>query len=76
MVRVIGLTFNVQDAEEVVGNFNGKNFLGSTIVVEYAKEGRSRPREPYEERGCVGFPFPYNPFDVDELMMQISSSKV
>lgn len=63
-----------------MGNFNGKNFLGSTIVVEYAKEGRSRPREPYEERGYVGFFLSFfrsrNPFNIDEYIMQISSSTV
>jgi len=39
-----------RDAEEVVTQFNGKSFMGSPIVVEFAKEGRSRPREPYEDR--------------------------
>ncbi|GJJ12348.1 hypothetical protein Clacol_006589 [Clathrus columnatus] len=44
-----------RDAEEVVANFNGKNFLGSAIVVEYAKEGRSRPRDPYDDRGILEY---------------------
>ncbi|KAF8516772.1 hypothetical protein JB92DRAFT_2574482, partial [Gautieria morchelliformis] len=47
-----------RDAEEVVTNFNGKTFLGAPIVVEFAKEGRSRPREPFEERGGFGHPPP------------------
>jgi len=40
---------NTRDAEDAVQQFNGKNFMGNNIVVEFAKEGRSR-REPYEER--------------------------
>ncbi|KAF8582271.1 RNA-binding domain-containing protein [Ramaria rubella] len=47
-----------KDAEEVVANFNGKTFLGAPIVVEFAKEGRSRPREPYDDRGGYGYPPP------------------
>lgn len=45
------LIYCYQDAEEVVTNFNGKTFLGAPIVVEFAKEGRSRPRDPYDDRG-------------------------
>jgi len=33
---------NAKDAEDVVNNFNGKPFMGSTIVVEFAKESRPR----------------------------------
>jgi hypothetical protein len=54
-VRVVLSSYlRCQDAEEVVTNFNGKTFLGAPIVVEFAKEGRSRPREPYEDRGGFG----------------------
>ncbi|KAF5387569.1 hypothetical protein D9757_006520 [Collybiopsis confluens] len=42
-----------KDAEDAVGQFNGKNFMGTNIVVEFAKEGRTR-REPYEERHTAG----------------------
>ncbi|KIK58194.1 hypothetical protein GYMLUDRAFT_171325 [Collybiopsis luxurians FD-317 M1] len=41
------------DAEEAVAQFNGKTFMGANIVVEFAKEGRTR-REPYEERHGAG----------------------
>ncbi|THV07799.1 hypothetical protein K435DRAFT_741147 [Dendrothele bispora CBS 962.96] len=41
---------NSKDAEDAVQNFNGKNFMGSSIVVEFAKESRSR-RDPYDDRG-------------------------
>ncbi|KAF8585855.1 hypothetical protein K439DRAFT_1342599 [Ramaria rubella] len=47
-----------RDAEEVVTNFNGKTFLGAPIVVEFAKEGRSRPRESFDDRGGYGNPPP------------------
>ncbi|KLO19151.1 hypothetical protein SCHPADRAFT_912778 [Schizopora paradoxa] len=40
---------STRDAEDAVHQFNGKNFMGNNIVVEFAKEGRSR-REPFEER--------------------------
>jgi arginine/serine-rich splicing factor 4/5/6 len=43
-----------KDAEDAVNNFNGKQFMGSTIAVEFAKESRPR-REPYEERGGGGY---------------------
>ena len=43
----------MQDAEEIVNNFNGKAFLGQNIIVEFAKENRRR--ENYEDRGCVSF---------------------
>ncbi|KDQ61107.1 hypothetical protein JAAARDRAFT_55821 [Jaapia argillacea MUCL 33604] len=33
---------NPRDAEDAVSNFNGKNFMGSSIVVEFAKETRRR----------------------------------
>ncbi|KAJ7217129.1 hypothetical protein GGX14DRAFT_602148 [Mycena pura] len=36
---------NSKDAEDAVTNFNGKSFMGSNIVVEFAKESRPR-REP------------------------------
>ncbi|KAI0053911.1 hypothetical protein FA95DRAFT_1600429 [Auriscalpium vulgare] len=38
-----------RDAEDAMQHFNGKNFLGSSIVVEFAKESRPR-REPYDDR--------------------------
>ncbi|KAH7107599.1 hypothetical protein BKA62DRAFT_764984 [Auriculariales sp. MPI-PUGE-AT-0066] len=41
---------NSKDAEEVVQVFNGKAFQGAPILVEFAKDNRSR-REPYEDRG-------------------------
>ncbi|THH19477.1 hypothetical protein EW146_g1700 [Bondarzewia mesenterica] len=37
------------DAEDAMHHFNGKTFLGSNIVVEFAKESRPR-REPYDDR--------------------------
>jgi arginine/serine-rich splicing factor 4/5/6 len=40
---------NTKDAEDAVQQFNGKPFMGTNIVVEFAKESRPR-REPYEER--------------------------
>ncbi|KAF9066317.1 hypothetical protein BDP27DRAFT_1227692 [Rhodocollybia butyracea] len=40
---------NTKDAEEAANHFNGKSFMGTNIVVEFAKEGRPR-REPYEDR--------------------------
>ncbi|KAJ7461536.1 hypothetical protein FB451DRAFT_1353129 [Mycena latifolia] len=40
-----------KDAEDAVTNFNGKQFMGAPIVVEFAKESRPR-RDPYDsERG-------------------------
>jgi len=39
-----------KDAEDAVNQFNGKDFMGVPIVVEFAKEGRAR-REPFEDRG-------------------------
>ncbi|KAI0780623.1 hypothetical protein BD413DRAFT_498702 [Trametes elegans] len=36
-----------RDAEDALQNFNGKSFMGSTIVVEFAKETRPR-RDPYD----------------------------
>ncbi|KAK7467507.1 hypothetical protein VKT23_004561 [Stygiomarasmius scandens] len=41
---------NSKDAEDAVQNFNGKNFMGTSIVVEFAKESRTR-RDHYEDRG-------------------------
>ncbi|TFY71879.1 hypothetical protein EVG20_g1130 [Dentipellis fragilis] len=38
-----------RDAEDAMQHFNGKNFMGSNIVVEFAKESRPR-REPYDDR--------------------------
>ncbi|KAA1469383.1 hypothetical protein DENSPDRAFT_601245 [Dentipellis sp. KUC8613] len=38
-----------RDAEDAMQHFNGKNFMGSSIVVEFAKESRPR-REPYDDR--------------------------
>ncbi|VDB82706.1 unnamed protein product [Peniophora sp. CBMAI 1063] len=38
-----------RDAEDAVTNVNGKSFLGGPIVVEFAKESRPRPRDPYPE---------------------------
>lgn len=38
-----------KDADEVVRNFNGKSFMGSELIVEFAKE--SRPRRNYDDRG-------------------------
>ncbi|KAG5645085.1 hypothetical protein DXG03_007176 [Asterophora parasitica] len=35
--------------EDAVQNLNGKPFMGTTIVVEFAKESRPR-RDPYEDR--------------------------
>ncbi|KAH9004994.1 hypothetical protein EDB86DRAFT_2796225 [Lactarius hatsudake] len=40
---------NARDAEDALRDFNGKNFMGQNIVVEFAKESRPR-REPYEDR--------------------------
>ncbi|KAF8077773.1 hypothetical protein FPV67DRAFT_1557232 [Lyophyllum atratum] len=40
---------NSKDAEDAVHNLNGKPFMGTTIVVEFAKESRPR-RDAYEER--------------------------
>ncbi|KAI0647368.1 hypothetical protein C8Q79DRAFT_907644, partial [Trametes meyenii] len=36
-----------RDAEDAVQQFNGKNFMGNNIVVEFAKETRPR-RDPYD----------------------------
>ncbi|KAH9832927.1 uncharacterized protein C8Q71DRAFT_823939 [Rhodofomes roseus] len=36
-----------RDAEDAVHHFNGKPFMGTNIVVEFAKESRPR-RDPYE----------------------------
>jgi len=42
---------NSKDAEDAVTNFNGKPFMGTNIVVEFAKESRPR-RENYDgDRG-------------------------
>ncbi|KAI0822830.1 hypothetical protein BC628DRAFT_1326452 [Trametes gibbosa] len=38
---------NARDAEDALQNFNGKSFMGSNIVVEFAKETRPR-RDPYD----------------------------
>ncbi|KAH9928161.1 uncharacterized protein B0H18DRAFT_1001532 [Fomitopsis serialis] len=38
---------NPRDAEDAVHHFNGKPFMGTNIVVEFAKESRPR-RDPYE----------------------------
>ncbi|KIJ44289.1 hypothetical protein M422DRAFT_168262 [Sphaerobolus stellatus SS14] len=43
--------FESSRVKEVVAQFNGKNFMGQPIVVEFAKEGRSRPRENFDDRG-------------------------
>jgi arginine/serine-rich splicing factor 4/5/6 len=40
---------SARDAEDALQHFNGKNFMGQNIVVEFAKESRPR-REPYEDR--------------------------
>jgi len=40
---------NARDAEDALYHFNGKNFMGQNIVVEFAKESRPR-RDPYEDR--------------------------
>ncbi|PVF99798.1 hypothetical protein CPB86DRAFT_783447 [Serendipita vermifera] len=37
-----------KDAEDVVRNFNGKSFMGSELLVEFARETRSRR---HEDRG-------------------------
>ncbi|KAG8743631.1 hypothetical protein FRC12_015001, partial [Ceratobasidium sp. 428] len=37
------------DAEEIVNNFNGKTFLGSNIIIEFAKENRRR--DNFDDRG-------------------------
>ncbi|TFY78674.1 hypothetical protein EWM64_g5338 [Hericium alpestre] len=39
---------NARDAEDAMTHFNGKNFMGTNIVVEFAKESRPR-REPYND---------------------------
>lgn len=39
----------IQDAEDIVANFNGKPFLGQNIIVEFAKENRRR--DNYDDRG-------------------------
>ncbi|KAJ3571056.1 hypothetical protein NP233_g3994 [Leucocoprinus birnbaumii] len=39
-----------QEAEEAVQNYNGKSFMGTNIVVEFAKESRPR-RDAYDDRG-------------------------
>ncbi|KAI0636668.1 hypothetical protein C8Q77DRAFT_1093968 [Trametes polyzona] len=36
-----------RDAEDALQHFNGKSFMGSNIVVEFAKETRPR-RDPYD----------------------------
>ncbi|KAL1944744.1 hypothetical protein VTO73DRAFT_3174 [Trametes versicolor] len=41
-----------RDAEDAMQNFNGKNFMGSNIVVEFAKETRPR-RDPYDADRAV-----------------------
>jgi len=44
-----------RDAEDAVQAFNGKSFMGATIVVEFAKEARRRePRD--DDRGSYGPP--------------------
>ncbi|THH30741.1 hypothetical protein EUX98_g3446 [Antrodiella citrinella] len=37
-----------RDAEDAVQHFNGKSFMGTNIVVEFAKESRPRHRDTYE----------------------------
>jgi arginine/serine-rich splicing factor 4/5/6 len=39
-----------KDADDAVQHFNGKAFMGTNIVVEFAKESRPR-RDPYDDRG-------------------------
>ncbi|KAJ7632997.1 hypothetical protein FB45DRAFT_914119 [Roridomyces roridus] len=46
---------NAKDAEDAVTNFNGKQFMGQSIVVEFAKESRPR-REPYDGDRSYGAP--------------------
>ncbi|KAI0372970.1 hypothetical protein BV20DRAFT_1034218 [Pilatotrama ljubarskyi] len=41
-----------RDAEDALQHFNGKNFMGSNIVVEFAKETRPR-REPFDADRAV-----------------------
>ncbi|KAG6334734.1 hypothetical protein ID866_4352 [Astraeus odoratus] len=38
---------SAKDAEDAMHHFNGKPFMGASIVIEFAKESRPR-REPYE----------------------------
>ncbi|KAI0064709.1 RNA-binding domain-containing protein [Artomyces pyxidatus] len=38
-----------RDADDALQHFNGKSFMGSNLVVEFAKESRPR-REPYDDR--------------------------
>ncbi|KAI6109641.1 hypothetical protein F5141DRAFT_1188598 [Pisolithus sp. B1] len=43
-----------KDAEDAVHHFNGKSFMGASIVVEFAKEGRPR-RDPYDNDRNHGY---------------------
>ncbi|EIM89771.1 uncharacterized protein STEHIDRAFT_128672 [Stereum hirsutum FP-91666 SS1] len=38
-----------RDAEDALNHFNGKPFMGTNLVVEFAKESRPR-RDPYDDR--------------------------
>ncbi|KAF9261398.1 hypothetical protein L218DRAFT_1078620 [Marasmius fiardii PR-910] len=41
---------NSKDAEDAVRTFDGKNFMGSSLVVQFAKEGGRPRRDHYEDR--------------------------
>lgn len=41
---------NSKDAEDAVRTFDGKNFMGNSLVVQFAKEGGRPRREHFEDR--------------------------
>ncbi|KAG7092891.1 hypothetical protein E1B28_009200 [Marasmius oreades] len=41
---------NSKDAEDAVRNFDGKSFMGSSLVVQFAKEGGRPKRDHFEDR--------------------------
>ncbi|KAJ7766786.1 hypothetical protein B0H16DRAFT_372977 [Mycena metata] len=62
---------NAKDAEDAVTNFNGKSFMGQTIVVEFAKESRPR-REPYDGERNFGAPRSRRPPGIRLIVSGIS----
>jgi len=44
---------SAKDAEDAMHQFNGKPFMGASIVIEFAKESRPR-RDPYEKERSHG----------------------
>lgn len=49
--RLISGAFDIQDADECVDTFHGRDFQGRPLLVEFAKENRRR--EPNMDRSYV-----------------------